>query len=178
MLKNFNLVVSTYRGRENLCISELWYFAREMGDPGISARHAGVPGLITARTKLDPLRFVEKLVETVSERPWEVRFLLKVVPVQVVVDTDLEEIARAAAELAEQGIGPEESFKIEVRKRMTDLSRKSVIEAVAERIDRRVDLTSPQKIVQIEIIGPRTGVSVITPGQIFSAERIRRPHLR
>jgi len=39
MLKNFNLVVSTYRGRENDCISELWYFLKNLGDPRVEANY-------------------------------------------------------------------------------------------------------------------------------------------
>ena len=53
MLKEFNLVVSTYRGRENDCISELWYFLRELGDPRVEASKTGLPGLIVAKTSLN-----------------------------------------------------------------------------------------------------------------------------
>ena len=173
-MRDFNLVVSTYRARENDCISELWYLLREMGDERVSATPTGLPGLVLARTSLDPVEVVERMRREAEENPWYFRFILKVVPVQVVVEARVDEIARAALELAERGIGEGESYKIVVRKRLSDLDTREIIGAIAPKLDRRVDLESPDKIIAVEIIGDRAGVSVIRPEHVVSLQRIRR----
>jgi len=173
MLKKFNLVVSTYRRRENDCISELWYLLRELGDESIDASTTGLPGLIVARTSLDPLEVVEKLRELAEDKPWYFRFILKVVPVQRVVPADLNSIAKAAEELA-SSIAEDETFRVTVRSRLSDLGKREIIEAVASRIDRKVNLENPDKIVLVEVIGDVAGVSVIKPEHVLSLQKIRR----
>ena len=174
MLKEFNLVVSTYRGRENDCISELWYFLRDLGDPRVEAGKTGLPGLITAKTSLNPLEVVEKLNGILEERPWEFRYILKIIPIQVVVKASIEEISKTAISLAEKSIKKDESYKIVIRKRLTDLRREELIESIATKLDRKVDLTKPDKIIAIEIIGDYAGISVLEDRHIFSLQKARR----
>lgn len=174
MLKDFNLVVSTYRGRENDCISELWYFLKEMGDSKIDASTTGLPGLVVARTCLDPLEVVEKVRREVEEHPWSFRFILKLVPVQKIVEASLENIRNASLELANELIGVDETYRILVRKRLTDLSTRDLIDAIAPMIERKVRLDNPDKVLLIEIIGELAGISVIRPDQIVSIQKIRR----
>jgi len=61
-----------------------------------------------------------------------------------------------------------------VEKRWTSLRSREIIEAVAEGIDRRVDLENPDWVVLIEIIGKYAGVSVIRPSDILHALKERR----
>jgi len=174
LLKEFNLVVSTYRGRENDCISELWYFLRDLGDPRVEASRTGLPGLIVAKTSLNPLEVVEKFSDIFKERPWEFRFILKVVPIEAVVKATLEEISKTALSLAEEKIKENETYKIVVRKRLTDLRREEIIESIATKLNRKVNLTTPDKIVVVEIIGDYAGVSVLEEKHIFSPQKMRR----
>ena len=174
LLKEFNLVVSTYRGRENDCISELWYFLRDLGDPRVEASRTGLPGLIVAKTSLNPLEVVEKFSDIFKERPWEFRFILKVVPIEAVVKAILEEISKTALSLAEEKIKENETYKIVVRKRLTDLRREEIIESIATKLNRKVNLTTPDKIVVVEIIGDYAGVSVLEEKHIFSPQKMRR----
>jgi len=174
MLKEFNLVVSTYRGRENDCISELWYFLRDLGDRRFEASPTGLPGLIVARTSLNPLDVVEKLREEVLKSPWYFRFILKVVPIAKVVPADLETISSEASKMALEAISPEETYKVIVRKRLSELGTREVIEAVASRIDRKVSLEKPDKVVVVEIIGDVAGIAVLKPDQIVSVQKLKR----
>ncbi len=173
MLKNFNLVVSTYRRRENDCISELWYILQELGDERMDASTTGLPGLIVAKTSLDPVEVVERMREEAIEKPWYFRFILKVVPVQKVVPADIESIAKAAEELS-SSIKENETFRVTVRMRLTDIDKRELIDAVASRINRKVSLENPDKIVWIEVIGDVAGVSVIRPDQVLSVQKVRR----
>ena len=167
----FNLLVSCPRGREHDACSELWFLLGQVGDERAEVDTTAVKGLIRARTSLDPFEAVRRLRALLAERPEDFRVIQRVIPVEVVVRTDLEEIARAARELALAKIGPGEKFRITVEKRHTKLSTMDIIRASAEGIDRPVDLENPDKIVLIEVVGGLTGVSVIRPGDILSVPK-------
>ncbi|MEM1549121.1 MAG: THUMP domain-containing protein [Candidatus Methanomethylicia archaeon] len=173
----FTLLVSTQRGRENDCISELWYLLREVGEEKVMYEKIGLPGLVIAKTSMDPITIVERLKEMAEERPWEFHYVLKVTPIEVTVKTDLEEIKEAVRKLLWK-IGENESFRITVNKRATELSSREIIEEVAKIVDRRVNLEAPDKIIQIEIIGDVTGISIIKPDQILSITKLKEEFMK
>jgi len=174
VLRDFNLVVSTYRQRENDCIAELWYFAREIGDKELDASRSGLPALILAKTSLDPEVFAAKARERILENPWYFRYVLKIVPIQQVVEARIEEMVNAAQRLSELRLRPADTFKVEARIRLSELTRDKVVEAIASVIHNKVNLTNPDKVVLVEVIGNLAGVSVISPELIVSVERLRR----
>jgi len=151
----------------------MWYLLGEVGDRGSIIETTSVIGLVVAKTKLDPIKAIRDLRSLLRERPWEFKYTLKLVPVQKVVPANLEEIEQAALNLV-SGIGEQEKFRITVEKRHTDLSSKTIIETIARRIDRAVDLDSPDKIMLVEIIGKLAGVSLITAHDVLSIEREKR----
>ncbi len=129
-------------------------------------------GLITARTNLDPVEAIGRLRSELREDPDRFRVLLRVIPVEARVRTDLTEIAEEAHRMAER-IGEADSFRVTVEKRRTGLHSMEVIEAVAEDIDRRVDLENPDWIVLVEILSRITGVSVIRPEGLLNVQKER-----
>ena len=175
LLDDFNLVISTSRGNERNACSEMWYLIGEVGDRGSNIESTSVVGLIIGKTKLDPVKTIHGLRALFKERPWEFKYVLKLVPIQKVVRAELAEIEDAAVNLAE-AIGEKEDFRITIEKRHTDLSSKSIIDSVAKRIDRKVNLDSPKRILLIEIIGNLVGLSLIRSEDILSIEREKRQH--
>jgi tRNA acetyltransferase TAN1 len=143
----FNLLVSTYRNREDDCISELWYLFRELGDDQVEVRRALVPGLLFVRTKLNPYEASKKIGEIARERPWDVRYTLKLTPIDAVTSDDVEEIKRVAVSLANAKIGESETYRITVNKRISNISSRKLIEEIAKGINRKVNLKSPDKIL-------------------------------
>ena len=170
MLKDFNLLVTTTRGNEDNASSEIWYLLKEIGDEKAEVDRTGVSGLIAAKTSLNPFEVIVKLREILKERPYEFRYSLRIIPIEKVVKTRLEEIGKAAEEFAPK-IGENETFRITVEKRFTEISTKDVIEAAASKIERKVNLEKPDKIMLIEIIGGLTGISVIKPNDIISVSK-------
>ena len=173
LLDEFNLIVSTSRGNERNACSEMWYLIGEVGDRGSSIDTTPVIGLVVGRTKLDPIKAVHDLRTLFKERPWEFKYALKIVPIQKVVHANLTEIENTAANLA-AGIGEDENFRVTVEKRHTDLSSKAIIDSVAKRIERKVSLESPRRIVLIEIIGEAAGLSLICSEDVLSIEKEKR----
>ena len=167
MLRNFNLLATTSRGNEDEACSELWYLLGEVGDSAPMVDKTGVAGLIAAKTAFNPFEVIKKFRLILRERPYEFRYTLRIIPIEKVVRTDLNEIQRAATELSSK-IGKNETFRVTVEKRFTESSTKDIIEAAASNIERRVDLNKPDRILLIKVIGGLTGISVIKPDDILS----------
>ena len=151
----------------------MWYLLGEVGDRGSSIETTGVIGLVVAKTKLDPIKAIRDLRILLKERPWEFKYTLKLVPVQKVVAAEIPEIEKTAVGLATV-IGGKEKFRVTVEKRHTDLTSKTIIDTVAKKIERTVNLDNPDKIVLVEVIGQLAGVSLIEPNDILSVEREKR----
>lgn len=173
MLDDFSLIISTARGNEQNACSEAWYLLGELGDRESKVDRTNVVGLVVAKTKLEPIQVVKKLKTILQERPWEFRYVLKVTPIEHVVPADLEKLAEIAKKL-EGKIDKNEKYRITVEKRHSPLSSKEIIEAMAAGIGRKVDLTEPDRIVLVQVIGKLAGLAVITEEDILSVEREKR----
>jgi tRNA acetyltransferase TAN1 len=172
MMRDFNLIVTTARGNEEDACSEIWYLLGEIGDTAAEIEKTAAKGLIVARTALDPFDVIAEFRGTLGDQPEEFRYSLRIIPIERVVQTDLEEIQEVATELASK-IRADETFRVTVEKRFSGISSSEIIQAAAVNIDREVSLEDPNRIVLVEVIGERTGVSVIEPTDILSIRKER-----
>jgi tRNA acetyltransferase TAN1 len=168
MINGFNLIATTSRGNERPMTNEILYLLKdELGDTEAQASKTKVRGLIVAKTALNPIAVIEKFHTILKERPYEFRYALRILPIERVVPTDLEEIKKATAELAAK-IGENETFRVTVEKRFTTLHTKDLIEAAAGDIKNKVNLESPDKILLVEVLGALTGLSVLKPNEVLA----------
>jgi len=168
LLRAFNLLVSTSRGNERQMCSELDYLLKELvGDPAPVVARTGIRGLVVAKTTLDPCEVIGKFREILQERPYEFRYALRVMPIERVLPTNLDEVKKMATELA-AGIGENETFRVTVEKRFTSLHARDFIAAAAEGIERKVNLDNPDRILLIEVLGGLTGMSLIRPVNLLA----------
>ena len=65
-------------------------------------------------------------------------------------------------------IGENESFRVTVEKRFTALHSKDIIDAATTDIARKANLENPDKILQIEVLGALTGISLLKPSDILA----------
>lgn len=172
MLKDFNLLITTARGNEENACSEIWYLLGELGDSAVVIDKTGISGLVAARTSLNPFEVIEKLRILLKERPYEFRYTLRVIPIEKVVRTTLEDIEKTSVELSSK-IREKETFRVSVEKRFSELPTERIVGVVAANIERRVSLEKPDKIALIEIVGKFTGISVIKPSDIVSVTKER-----
>jgi tRNA acetyltransferase TAN1 len=166
-LGKFNLIVSTYRFKEEDAQDEILEMLEIFGDPDAESEIIEITGLILAQTSLDPLAVIYKLKELVAVEPWQLRYVLRVLPIQVVIPTGLDSITKAARDLAPK-IG-NETFRVTVEKRHNSLSSMQVVKAIASQISNKVDLENPGWVILVQILGGVTGLSVLRPNQIFSS---------
>jgi tRNA acetyltransferase TAN1 len=168
MIDGFNLIATTSRGNERPMCNELLYLLKdELGDVEARVAKTKIRGLIVAKTKLNPFEVIERFRVVLKERPYEFRYALRIMPIEKVVPTNLEEIKRVTSELATK-IGETESFRVTIEKRYTDLHTKDLIETAAEEIKQEVNLKDPDKILLIEVLGALTGLSVLKSTDILA----------
>jgi tRNA acetyltransferase TAN1 len=169
----FNLIVTTYRHMESEAEDEIAALLKDFGDNSPVVRKTVLHGLLTCMTSVDPLEVVEKVRKIVQQDPWKVHYVLRLIPVERVVNTNTDEIRDAAKDLAQRIMG-NETFRVTVEKRRSDIESMEIVKAVAEVIDRKVDLEKYDWVVLVEIIGKEAGISVLKPEGIFSAVKGKR----
>jgi len=167
-LNNFNLLVSTSRYNEVNAKAEIWFTLLMCGDTYPIIQGIKYPGLITAATNLDTKEVIRKIKEILEKDSSFFQFILKIVPIDYVCETKLKVIKDFVEKYYPLYLNKEDSFKIELKRRKNEIiERDAIIESVAKIITNRVDLDNPDKIIKIELLGKVSGISFLTPDDIF-----------
>lgn len=157
----FNMLVGCPREREQAARSEIQYFIGDLlGDSNLEIFSTHISGLLTCMTSLDPFKVVYGLREFALENPYQFRFAIRFTPIERCVKSNIDMIKDAARDLLVK-IPENESFRVTVRRRHTNLENMEVVIAVASQIPRRVDLDSPDSTIWVEILDEWTGLSVL-----------------
>ena len=67
-----------------------------------------------------------------------------------------------------------ETYRISIEKRNSDISGQDVISRIAKKIQNKVSLEFPDKIILIEILGNKTGLGIVKKADILSVEKTKR----
>ena len=168
-----NLIVTCARNLEGETEEEILDILDELGDPDVKISVSNMSGIITIETKLDPIEVVRKMKEMLLDEPWSIRYCLRVIPIQKTVETNLEKIQECVSSIS-NNIEKNESYRILIEKRNSDISSKEIITNIANQIKNKVSLDFPDKIILIEILGIVTGISLIKKSDILSLEKTKR----
>jgi len=171
-VSDFNLLASTHKRDESRGCAELWMLLKDLGDNKPVVDKSGVHGIILAKTGFNQFEVITKLREELRKRPEAFQHLIRIMPIETVVRSELSAINEAAQTLSSK-IEQQSSFRITIEKRRTILRSLEIIEAIAQGIDRKVDLENPDWIVLIEVIGRYTGISVIKPTDMLHTVKER-----
>jgi len=139
-----------------------------LGDPLPEVHSTAISGLLIGRTRLDPLSIPHMLVRLLNDEPWIFKYVQRVIPIQKVVNTELDMIRGCVRDIASK-IQPSETYRITVEKRHNTISSTEIIHSCASTVERKVNLANPDWIILIEVIQTLTGLSIIKPYHIFSA---------
>jgi len=167
LLSDFNILATTMRGNERQMCHELVFLLKEAGDAEPKADKTGIRGIVVAKTSLNPVEAIEKFHSILQERPYEFRYALRILPIEKVVHTNLEEVKQAAAEFTSK-LGETETFRVTIEKRFTSIHSRDFIEAVASEVKNKVELINPDKVLLIEVLGAYTGLALIKPTETIS----------
>jgi tRNA acetyltransferase TAN1 len=153
------------RDRERAAKSEVQYFIGDLlDDAKLRVYRTPISGLLAALTALNPFDVVHRLKEFALENAYQFRFSIRFTPIEKCVSTSIEDIVNATKELSHK-IDENDSFRVTVRRRHTELEHMEIVNAAAAVISRRVDLDQPDKTVWIEIVGEWTGVSILNQNE-------------
>ncbi len=168
-----NLIITCARHLEPETEEELRDILEEFGDPEAKVSITKMSGILTAETKLDPIEIVRRIKEMVLDEPWSIRYCLRIIPIQKVIETQIDEIEKSISTMSEQ-ILDDETYRISIEKRNSDLSSKEIITKIANKIKNKVSLEFPDKIILIEILGSKTGISILKKEDVLSVEKTKR----
>ena len=168
-----NLIITCARHLEPETEEELLSILDDLGDSEPKITITNMSGILTAETKLDPVEIVKKIKEMILDEPWSVRYCLRIIPIQKIVESQIDEIEKAVSEMSEQ-ILDDETYRISIEKRNSDLSSKEIITKIADKIKNKVSLEFPDRVVLVEILGNKTGISILKKSDILSIEKTKR----
>jgi len=169
---DYNLLATTEPIYTSQACSELWINLRAIGDESPKTNRSRIKGVILGRTEMDPVDAIQAMRKTMETDPAKLKLLYRILPIQKWVITEIPTIVDAVKEMISV-IREDESFRITLEKRRTQLRSLEIITPVAEIIDRRVDLENPDWVILIEVMGEKTGVSVIKPNDMLNIQKER-----
>jgi tRNA acetyltransferase TAN1 len=170
----FNFLATTYRYKEEDLMDELEGLFYDFGESTAEVHETNISGLIVGKSSKDSELFIPYLRAKIKDSPWEIRNLLRFVPIQKVVLTEVEEIRNCLLDLAKEKIVGGGPVKILVEKRHTKLTKKDIIDSVGPHLNYPFNLTNPTWILLVEIIGKYSGISVIRADMMFSSMTEKR----
>ncbi|WP_424355647.1 THUMP domain-containing protein [Methanobacterium sp. MBAC-LM] len=171
-IDGFNLLVTlqghkdSHAGEELVGIEEI-ELALSSYEPVLYIKESQYPNVVLVELTMDP----EEAVAILSEAPTTV--VSKVVPIDAVIKTRMDSIWERAMLIAREKMNSDDSFVVrcDLRGREYIESKNELIEKVTNELlnnmDIRADEINPGWIVQIEVVGEDTGVSVLKPHQIL-----------
>ena len=154
-------------------INEVTHLLDEFGDPNARSSKTGFSGIIKIETVLEISELVEKFRDKIENEPWEIRYCSRIIPIQKTCQTDLITIKQNVTELISL-INPNETYKISIDRRDSELIRSEIISNIVELLTNSVSLEKPDWEIIIQILGNETGISVMPKNSILSVTRLKR----
>ena len=168
-----NLIITCARHLETETRQELIGILEKIGDSEPTITITNMSGILTAETKLEPIEVVKKIKEMLLDEPWCIRYCLRIIPIQKMTETKIESIEDGISDLIEL-ISNGESYRILIEKRNSNISSQELISRVAKKIENKVSLEFPDKIILIEVLGNKTGIAIVKKADILSVEKTKR----
>ena len=168
-----NLIITCARHLEPETKEELERILEELGDETPSITITEMPGILTVETTIEPTHFLENVKEKIQEEPWSIRYILRAIPIQKTTITNIENIVKECSNFRDK-IKDEDTYRISIEKRHSNISSNEIISKVAEQIQKKVSLENPTWQILIEILGLKTGISLIHGKEIVSVEKLKR----
>ena len=168
-----NLLVTCARNLETETKNEIGKILDEIGDQESEVLNVGMRGILMVNTSIEPSKIIELVKDKVVEEPWLIRYCLRMIPIQSVTETDMSKITNDVIKLKDV-IQQNDSYRITIEKRNTDMSSTEIITEIAKIFPNKVSLNQPDWIILIEILGNKTGISILKENEIFSLDKAKR----
>jgi tRNA acetyltransferase TAN1 len=168
-----NLIITCGRNLESEAKNEIKKIINELGDQELEVFNSGMRGILTVNTMINPLEVIDYARNKINEEPWFMRYCLRIIPIQIVTDTDVDKIKQNIIKFKDC-IQKNDSFRITVEKRNSAISTKEIITEIAKALPNKVSLEKPTWTILIEVLGGKTGISILKNDGLFSLEKSKR----
>ena len=145
----------------------------ELGDQEPEIVNVGMRGILMVNTIIEPSKIIGWIKNKVIDEPWLIRYCLRIIPIHRMIDTDIDKIKQNVTKLSNV-IQKNNSYRITIEKRNTNVSSNEIITEIAKIFPNKVSLNQPDWIVLIEILGNKTGISILKENEIFSLDKAKR----
>ena len=167
------LLVTCARNLETETKNEIGKILGEIGDQEPEILNVGMRGILMVKTDVESSKIITWVKNKVVEEPWLIRYCLRMIPIQIITETKMSKITENIIEL-KNVIKQNDSYRITIEKRNTDMSSTEMITEIAKIFPNEVSLNQPDWIVLIEILGDNTGISILKDSEMFSLDKAKR----
>ena len=168
-----NLIITCARNLESETKNEIRKILDELGDQEPEILNVGMRGILMVDTIIEPSKIIDWIRNKIIEEPWSIRYCLRIIPIQSITETNIDKIKENVIKLKDS-IQKNDSYRITIEKRNTSLSTNEIITEVAKIFPNKVSLNKPDLIVLIEILGDKTGISILKDSELFSLDKTKR----
>lgn len=168
-----NLIVTCARHLESETKQEIKGLLEKIGCKEFTITITSMSGILTVEAILEPIEVVKKIKEMLLNEPWCIRYCLRIIPIQKITETKIENIEDEILDLV-KFISDRETYRISIEKRNSNISSQELISRIAKKIKNKVSLEFPDKIILIEILGNKTGIAIVKKTDILSVEKTKR----
>ena len=168
-----NLIITCARSLESETKNEISKILDELGDQEPEILNAGMRGILMVNTIIEPSKIIDYVKNKMIEEPWLIRYCLRIIPIQMITETEIDKIKQNVIKLKDT-IQKNDSYRITIEKRNTDISSTEIITEIANIFPNKVSLNQPDWIVLIEILGNDTGISILKDDELFSLDKAKR----
>src|SRR3989344_3369870 len=141
-------------------------------DEKIDFEESGIEGVFLASVK-DARTLVRSLVDIFQVTPDTFQYTFNWIPIDKWISSDIKVMEEEMKRLNSE-IDPKHSWKIDIVKRKYEMRTPDLITKLTEHIDKpKVDLKNPQKIIRVEIIGERAGISLLDAEEILNIPKLK-----
>ena len=168
-----NLIVTCARNLESETKNEIKKILDELGVQEPEILNVGMRGILMVNTIIEPSKIVDWVKNKIIEEPWLIRYCLRLIPIQRMTETEIDKITQNVIKLKDT-IQKNDSYRITIEKRNTSISSNEIITEVAKIFPNKVSLNQPDWIILIEILGNKTGISILKNDELFSLDKAKR----
>mgnify|MGYP000438574810 FL=1 len=168
-----NLIITCARSLESETKNEINKILDELGDQEPEILNVGMRGILMVNTIIEPSKIIDYVKNKMIEEPWLIRYCLRIIPIQMITETEIDKIKQNVIKLKDT-IQKNDSYRITIEKRNTDISSTEIITEIANIFPNKVSLNQPDWIVLIEILGNDTGISILKDDELFSLDKAKR----
>jgi len=171
-----NLIITCARHYEYETELEITNILDEIGDSNPQITTTEFSGILYVNTSANPLDMINRIRQKIEDEPWSIRYTMRAIPVEALVETQIRPIIEAASSLAKK-MSKDDSYRITIEKRNSGIASEEIITQIANKIPNRVSLKNYDWVVLVEILGTETGISVLKDSNILSIQREKRGSL-